>query len=246
VPAKTATLYVDDEHDVIGLFTDQGDQMYRLRASDLAPLDPVPGPFAADQVYYDPQRHEGILCFAAGPLSTIQGEAFSAVAFRGAPFAYRPLAPSSRYPSSWIAATWGCDWDPETRRAYVAVTNLGLLEEIDYDSARITRRAFTGFGIRSVAFDPVRRRIYGARFLSGDVIAIDADTGAVVDRWFAGRFVRYVTLARDKRALLATSILGVLRIPLPEPTAVTGTTPAPPGGPADSFSALDATLRAPR
>lgn len=234
VPATTATLYVDDEHDVIGLFTDHGDQVYRLRASDLAPLDPVEGPFAADQVHYDPQRHEGILCFGAGPARTIDGEGFSAVAFRGAPFTYRPLAPSSRYPSSWMAATWGCDWDPETRRAYVAVATLGLLEEIDYDSGRIIRRVFTGFGIRSVAFDRVRRRIYAARFLSGDVIAIDADSGAVVDRWFVGRFVRYVTLARDKRAVLVTSILGVLRIPLPEPATVTGTTPARSEGPADT------------
>ena len=215
VPAATATLYVDDAADTIGLFADDGEHVSRLRASDLAPLDSAPGPFAADEVHYDQRLHEGIICFAAGPVRTLDGEAFSAVAFKGAPFVARPLAPSSRHPSSWAAMTWGCDWDPVGRRAYVAIADLGVLEVIQYDSGDVLDRSFVGFGIRTVAFDRARRRVYAGVFLSGEVLAIDADTGRITDRWFAGRFIRYVALSRDGAALLVASNLGIVRIPLP-------------------------------
>lgn len=208
-------MYLDDEHDSIGLFDDEGLYVYRLRASDLSPIDRLPAPFTPDHAHYDQRLHQGIICAGGDPLHTIDGQSFLAVAFGGAPPSFRPLAPSSRYPSSWLGGTWGCDWDPSTRRAYVAVAPHGLLEEIDYDTGRIVRWSFVGFGARAVAFDAGRRRIYLAFFLRGDVLAIDADTGAIVDRWFAGRFVRYIALARDQNSLLATSTLGIVRIPLP-------------------------------
>ena len=215
VPAPTATLYVDDADDAIGLFSDDGRQVTRLRASDLAPLEPRPGRFAADEVHYDQRLHEGIICFAAGPIGTVDGQRYSAVAFKGAPFVARPLAPSSRYPSSWIAMTWACDWDPIGRRAYVAIANLGLLERIQYDTGDVLDRSFVGFGVRTVAFDRARRRVFAGVFLSGEILEIDAETGAIMDRWFAGRFVRYVALSRDGAALLVASNLGIVRIPLP-------------------------------
>ncbi len=214
VPAPTATLYVDDADDTIGLFADDGRQLTRLRASDLAPLEPRPGPFAADEVHYDQRLHEGIICFAAGPISAIDGQRYVAAAFKGAPFVARPLAPSSRYPSSWIAMTWACDWDPIGRRAYVAIANLGLLAVIQYDTGDVLDRSFVGLGIRTVAFDRARRRVYAGVFLSGEVLAIDADTGVITDRWFAGRFIRYVAVSRDGAALLVASNLGIVRIPL--------------------------------
>ncbi|MEO8601510.1 MAG: hypothetical protein ABI629_02930 [bacterium] len=86
---------------------------------------------------------------------------------------------------------------------------------MDYDSGAILRRAFVGFGLRSVAYDAPRHRIYAGFFLGGDVIAIDVDSGAVVDRWFAGRMVRQVSMSRDRNSLLASSNLGIVRIPLP-------------------------------
>jgi DNA-binding beta-propeller fold protein YncE len=215
VPAATGEMYVDEERDTIGLFADEAVEVLRVRASNLSPLDPAPAAIAPDEVHYDQQSHQGIACFAAGPFRRIDGQAFAAVAFDGDPFVWRPLAPSSEYPSSWLAGTWGCAWDPAARRAYVAVGTLGLLEQIDYDTGRIVHRSFVGFGLRSLAFDPRRRRVYASVFLNGDVIAVDADTGAIVDRWFVGRFARYVKLGRDGNSLLATSNVGVVRIPLP-------------------------------
>lgn len=215
VPAGTATLYVDDADDTIGLFADDGRQVTRLRASDLSALEPAAGRFAADEVHYDRRLREGIICFAAGPIGSIDGERYVAAAFKGVPFVARPLAPSSRYPSSWLAMTWGCDWDPIGRRAYVAIANLGVIATIDYDTGDVLHRSFAGFGIRTVALDRARRRVYAGVFLSGEVLAIDAETGRITDRWFAGRFIRYVTLARDGTSVLVASNLGIVRIPLP-------------------------------
>ncbi|MEO6025364.1 MAG: hypothetical protein ABIR79_00670 [Candidatus Binatia bacterium] len=217
LPAGTATLYVDDASNTIGLFADDGIHLSRLRASDLSPLDPVPGPFAADEVHYDQKLREGIICFGVGPVRTLDGEAFVAAAFKGAPFVARPLAPSSRYPSSWFAMIWGCDWDPVERRAYVAIANLGLLEVVQYDTGDVLDRTFVAFGMRTLAFDRARRRVYAGVFLSGEVLAIDADTGVVTDHWFAGRFIRYVALGRDGATLLVASNLGIVRIPLTPP-----------------------------
>jgi hypothetical protein len=214
VPGKAAGIYVDDEADIVGVFEDDAERLHTLRASDLTFLGSQPAPFLPDAVHYDQQLRRGIACAAAGPMLPIDGQAFASVAFDGVPFSYRLLAPSSQYPSSWLAMTWGCDWDPSARRAYVAVATLGLLEVIDYDTGRILDRSFMGPGIRTVAFDAGRRRIYAAFFLRGDVIAMDLDNGAVVDHWFVGRFVRHIALSRDRNSLLATSNVGIVRIPL--------------------------------
>ena len=214
LPVKAGVLYFDDQENIIGLCEDDALQVYHLDAHDLKSLGSAPAPFTTNQVRYDQRSHEGIACAAMGPFRRIGGQAFAAVAYRGNPFSYRPLASSAEYPSSWLAATWGCDWDPMARRAYVAVASLGLLETIDYDSGRILKRSFIGPGVRSVLFDPRRGLIYAGFFLSGDVIAIDEHSGAVIDRWFAGRFLRQLAFSRDQTSLLVTSILGIVRLPL--------------------------------
>src|SRR5690606_30057456 len=84
----------------------------------------------------------------------------------------------------------------------------------DYDSGDVLDWRFTGVGIRPVVFDAQRRRLYLGTFLRGDVVALDADTLAVVDRWFVGRFLRQLELSADRQSLLATSTLGIVRIPL--------------------------------
>jgi DNA-binding beta-propeller fold protein YncE len=114
----------------------------------------------------------------------------------------------------WLSLVWGCQFDPETRKAWAAVTNLGLLLTIDYDTGDVLQSRFAGFGLRSMVVDRSRRRIYAANFLRGDVLVLDIDTGAEIERWFAGRFVRGLSLTRDGRSLLVGSNLGVLSIPL--------------------------------
>jgi len=208
VPLKAGILYSDDRSGTIALCEDESGRLYFFRAADLADAGSVPVPFNSTYVRYDQDRGEGLACG--------RNDGFVAVAFRGDPFSFRPLGLASQYPSSWLAGTWGCDWDPVGRRAYVAVASFGALEVIDYDSGRILDWGFAGFGIRAVIFDAQRRLVYMGAFPSGEVIAMDADTLAVVHRWFAGRFLRDLKLSRDGNSLLATSTLGVVRVPLPD------------------------------
>lgn len=215
LPALIGGIYLDDQRDVLGVFEDEGLSVYRLRVSDLAPLDRADAPVLPDGVHYDQRTGRGIVCGALGPLRRLDGAAYAAVAFDGEPFAPRPLAAAGDYPASWLALTWGCDWDPDSGRAYVALASLGLLLEIDYESGRILRRRYIGLGVRALELDLARRRLYAAYFLSGDVVAIDLDSGAIVERWPTGRFVRQLTLSRDGDALLASANLGIVRIPLP-------------------------------
>lgn len=215
VPARAALFYVDEARDVLALSEDDREYVYRLRARDLAPFDRQPAPFVSDQMRYDAAHNEGIACGSGSPLGGgIDGEGFSAVAYTGQPFTIRPLAPTSRNPTSWVPGTWGCDWDPKTRRAWVAVAPLGVVQEIDYDSGDVLRRFFVGQGARPVLYDAARRLLYVGFFLSGDVVAVDLDSGDTVRRWPAGRFVRYLALSRDGGALLVASSLGIVRIPL--------------------------------
>lgn len=214
MPEQTGELFYDHETDVLGLFSDEGEVMIPVRAANLEPMEPVPAPIIPGITHYDQQRKEGVFCFAAGPLKPIDGEAYVSVAFRGAPFSYRALAPSTRFPSSWLALTWGCDWDPEARRVYVAVSNFGLLFSIDYDSGAVLDRSWVGFGVRSVALDPARRRLYFANFLRGDVTEWDLASSRALRSWFTGRFVRDIRLSRDGASLLASSNLGVVEIRL--------------------------------
>ena len=215
LPALIGGIYVDDQRDVLGVFEDDGLFVHRLRVSDLSPLGRAAAPVLPDGVHYDQRSGKGIVCGALGPLRRLDGAAYAAVAFDGEPFAPRPLAAAGAHPSSWLALTWGCDWDPDRGRAYVALASLGLLLEIDYDSGRILDRRFIGFGVRAVELDLARRRLYAAYFLSGDVVALDLDSGATVARWPTGRFVRQLTLTRDGSGLLASANLGIVRIALP-------------------------------
>ncbi len=210
VPLRAGILYLDDQSDVVGLCEDEGTQIHHFRASDFTELGAVAAPFTSTYVRYDDALREGVACGAGRGA----GGAFSAAAFHGDPFSYRLLAPTSQHPSSWLAVTWGCDWDPAARRVYVAVASLGMLQVIDYDTGRIVSSRFVGPGIRPVAFDGQRRLIYVGTFLSGEVLALDADSLAVAHRWFVGRFLRQLEISRDRRSLLATSTLGIVRVPL--------------------------------
>jgi len=215
---QAASMFHDPALDLLGNFGDDGRLLERVRASDLTrfPRDPeVPASFTGpDVVRFDPVTHRGLACVADGPLRTLDGDAFLAVAFDADPFRPRPLAPSSRYPSSWLALSWGCDWDPSHTRDYVNVPTLGQLVTIEHETGRVLDRAFVGFGMRPLLFDPARRRLYLGDFLRGDVLAVEPDTGRIRSTWFAGRYVRDLVLTRDGRALLVTSNLGIVRIEL--------------------------------
>jgi hypothetical protein len=205
----TGEFYVDPKADVGGVVFDQVTDLIPVRASDLTPGPPIPVRLDPGDTRYDMSRGEGIFCFAAGPLFPDQGTAFASVAFQGAPFRHRLLAPGG---SSWVSLSWGCDWDPAGRRAFVASANLGWLGVIDYDGGQYLRRWFVGLGVRAVTWDPARRRVYLGDFLRGEVFAVDPDTGRETGRWFAGRFVRQIVLSKD--SLLVTSNAGVVRIAL--------------------------------
>ena len=205
-------LFYDPQADLVGVLTDEYREMVPVRASTLKAGPPVTAPFCGE-MRYDPVRHEGMVCAAMGRL--MDGEAFAAVAIRGKPFSYRPLARSSIYPSTWVSFSEGCDWDPETRRAWVSIASLGILGSMDYDTGLYTARQFIGFGYRTIVHDRQRERLYLANFLRGDVIALDLKTHTVVAEWFVGRFVRHLVVSRDGSALLATSNVGLMKIALP-------------------------------
>jgi hypothetical protein len=215
--------YYDPDADEIGLLDDECSGLTRFRASDLSPLPRLPAPFCPGEVHYDSIRHEGIICFAAAvPLArlVLGTGGFVSVAFHDNPFSYRLLGAADVW--RYGAAVWGCDFDPAQRVAWSAIANLGVIAVTDYDTGRITQTWLAEPGLRSVAFDANRRRLYMSNFLRGDVIALDANSGRQIRRWFVGRFARYVALARDGNSLLATSNLGVVRIPLPAGTSPPG------------------------
>ncbi|MBK9260918.1 MAG: hypothetical protein IPM54_14005 [Polyangiaceae bacterium] len=209
-------LFHDPIGDIVGVFNDDADFVYPFRASTLEPLEPMFAPIIPGDTHFDPVRREGVCCFAVGPIKTIDGHAFAAVAFATDPFRLRPLAPSNEAPWMWFGFSWGCDWDPANRRAYAAIASLGILHEIDYDSGSVLRTFYTGMGVRSVAYDRKRHRLYLGHYLTGKVGAVDLSTGKTIAEWFAGRFVRTVVLSRDARRLIATSNAGIVEIDLPD------------------------------
>jgi hypothetical protein len=216
--AGTGEGYYDPDADEIALLADECSGLIRFRASDLSPLPTVPAPFCPGEAHYDATRHEGIFCFAPvgplGPLMLGTGDYLS-VAFHGNPFSYRFLGASHLL--RYGAMVWGCDFDPVRRVAWIAIANLGVIAVTDYDTGKVLETWWAEPGLRSAEFDARRRRLYMSNFLRGDVIAFDVDSGREVGRWFVGRFARYVGLTRDRTALLATSNLGVVRIPLAAP-----------------------------
>jgi hypothetical protein len=178
-----------------------------LRGSDLEILSASPAPSGHDVVRHDPARDRGVICSELA-------QPYLALAFEGTEaLSLRPLAPASRYPTSRLAATWGCDWDGGSR-VFVPVPNLGQLAVLDYESGDVLERRFVGFDVRAVAFDPRRERVYLAHYLTGAVVALDAAAYRESARWSVGRFVRDLVLSRDGRSLLVTSNLGLTRIQL--------------------------------
>lgn len=191
---------------MLGVFADWSLLVLRLQVSDRAQrLMGVMATFP-NEVRYDPVRHEGLVCSAAGspPLAL-------ASLFTPEPFTFRPLGAE---PVAIFAAFNGCDWDADHRTILVTNPVLGLLATVDRDSGRVRRTRFVGFGARAVALDEPRGRVYVGNFFRGDVQALDLSTGREMARWFLGRYLRDLRLTRDGRFLLVTSTLGIVRVRL--------------------------------
>lgn len=214
--ALSGELFYDPKSDLLGVFSDEAEYLHPFRASTLEPLEPLVAPVIPGDTHFDVDRREGVLCFSAGPIKTINGGAFGAVAFSSEPFRLRPLAPSSSAPWMWTSFSWGCDWDPQKRRVFAALASLGVLHEIDYDSGAIVRTYFTGLGVRSVAYDEKRQYLYLGYYLSGQVKMMALPSGRIIKTWNAGRFLRTIVLSRDQRRIIVTSNVGILEIDLPD------------------------------
>ncbi len=203
--------YYDPQHDILGLFDQEQRQVDLVRASRFTGEDPIPLRTGIGESHYDRVHGEGIICLANGLLGMREGNPFLAVAYRGFPFSSRRLG-SSSVPLAWASFAMGCDFDPETRRAYVGVATTGLLATIDYDSGEVLRWSFIGIGTRSMVLDRRGHRLYGVSYPDGNLREVDIDTGRTARQWFIGRYPRGVSLARDGQSILATSTLGVVRV----------------------------------
>ncbi len=183
----------------------------------------IPFDVTGGEFRYSTELGEGVIC-GNGIGTAIRGAPFSARHFiSGGDSIVKRLSSavhrltSGELPTiETVAESWGCDWDPATRKVYSTVPNLGLLDRIDYDTGQIEKRWFVGPGMRSVSYDRTRKRVYFTDFLRGAVLGLDEESGQVFARWFVGRFSRGVSLTRDGTALLASSNLGIVRIPLDE------------------------------
>jgi hypothetical protein len=195
--------FYDPATDAYHAFTDECGSIRSIRGADFSALPDLPVSTCPGATLYDADADEGVMC---GGL-----EGFAA--FRLHPWTYRPIARSGN-PTGRAWLSWGCDWDHGGRKVYATVANLGLLVVIDYDTGRVERTHFVGFGRRSVAFDAIRRRVYVAGFLDGDVLSVDADSGIERARWFVGHYVRELRLSRDHSKLLTASSQGIVRIAL--------------------------------
>lgn len=198
--------FYEPANSTLFMFSDEMDAIYQATMPGFVLGTEIPIEFTPGELHYDTSRGEGVAC----------GNHLGA-ALRGDPFALRYFVDEGSSLIDRLSVTWGCDWDPTTRKVYTTVPNLGLLTTLDFDSGRVERRSWVGFGMRSVAYDPTRRRVYFTNFLRGYVLALDEATGSIINRWFVGRFSRWVRLTRDGRALLATGNLGIVRIPLEDP-----------------------------
>jgi hypothetical protein len=196
--------FYEPRNHTLYMISDRMNGIHRARVPgmELQPTLDVDLPIAGE-LRYDRERGEGVACGAG-----------IGAAIRGDPWSVRKFRDAATSPIDKLSMSWGCDWDPVSRKVYSTVPNLGLLDRIDYDSGRVEKRWFVGFGMRSVAYDRARRRVYFTDFLRGEVLAFDEATEQIADRWFVGRFSRWVRLTRDGRVLLATGNLGVVRIPL--------------------------------
>lgn len=207
-----AELFYDGAADRVFGFTDEGFEVIPVVASTMRREPAVAAPlFPPGAVRYDQARGEGILCASSGPVVRLDGARFMSVAMRGDPLALRGLGAG---PLALATMTWGCDFDPVARRAWVAIPNLGLLATLDYDSGAVLRTDFVGFGVRSVTHDAARGRLYLTNFLAGHVSAVDPATGDEEARWAVGRFPRTAAVSRDGASLLVGTSLGVVAIRL--------------------------------
>ncbi len=197
--------FYEPRNKTLYLFTDSMRRVYRAAIPGFERLEPIEEPgLCPSEMHYSVAQGLGVACH--GP---------TGAALQGDPFKVRYFSENAtslldRIPS----ATWGCNWNPESKKVYTTLPNLGLLVRIDFDSGRIEKRWPIGFGMRSVEYDRARGRVYVTDFLRGWVLAFDEATERVVERWFVGRFARWVRLTPDGRSLLATSNLGIVRIPL--------------------------------
>ncbi len=207
-------IFYDAADDMLGAVHDSGHFLYQFRGADMSLLGVTAAPVAPGETEYDLEHREGIYCFAAGPLRTLEGGAYAAVAFSMAPYRHRPLASSNDYPWMWGAFVWGCDFDPVGRRAYIAVANLGLLLTVDYDTGAILHTQRTGFGLRSLDYDPRSGMLYAVHFLDGTLLEIDPQAGELRRSWFVGRYSRYVRVSRDGTRVFASSTLGLIEVAL--------------------------------
>jgi hypothetical protein len=195
--------FYEPRNSMLYMFSDRMNGIHRVRLPTFERLPTIPSDLTPGELRYDRNRAEGVAC----------GHGIG-TAISGAPYAQRYLADGNSSPIEKVSMTWGCDWDPEARKVYSTIPNLGLLDRIDYDTGRVEKRWLVGFGGRSVAYDRARKRVYFTDFLRGYVLALDESSGRLIARWFVGRFSRYVQLTRDGQSLLATGNLGVVRIPL--------------------------------
>lgn len=207
---QAANAWYDAEAGEVGVFTDDRDAFVH-DAADLTRLADHSAEAQPDRLYYDSASDEGLLCFASGPIRSLDGEGFMALAFATSPFRERALGSSLL---SRLSFSWGCGWDPITRRVYAGVTTLGLLVELDYDTGEIVGYTWVGPGTRPIQVDRERGLIYVGYFIDGRIVALRMD-GSVAHRWFAGRFVRDIQMARDGQRLWVTSNMGVVEIRLP-------------------------------
>lgn len=198
--------FFDRRTSTLHLFSDRYNGLHRVSLPGFERRSALPYEFAPGEHHYDRAIEEGVAC----------GSHLGA-AIGGDPVTLRYFAEGSYSFLDHLSVTWGCDWDPQSRKVYTTIPNLGLLARIDYDTGRVEKRWFVGPGMRSVAYDRVRQRVYFTNFLRGYVVAFDERSERVVDRWFVGRFSRWVRLTRDGSALLATGNLGIARIPLDAP-----------------------------
>jgi hypothetical protein len=119
----------------------------------------VPLPMLADYGRYDVGTHEGISVRCRGTDRSLRERRVSLSGGRLRRFTARAAAVRDSM-VGWLAFSFGCDWDPATRRAYVAIPNLGAVAELDYDSGRVIDFGRTYVGLRYLRFDPSRRRLY--------------------------------------------------------------------------------------
>jgi hypothetical protein len=216
--ASVGDLFYVPSADSLVLFADEGDKIRRVRASTLEPLEPLSldpsfEVFAPGELRFAPARNEGVLCGTPpGVATVVEGDPLKGRRIPG------PLKFSLENLLGQVSLSWGCDFDPASRKIFSTVPNFGLLAVLNYDTGRLERTWFTGFGARPVVYDARRQRLYVGNFLRGDLTAYDAQTGAELARWSTGHYLRRLVLTHEGDALLASSNVGLLKIALPPVT----------------------------